>query len=162
VIWEPIFDVAVLQKRTKETEFEIHIYVVARAIVTYICDNNPMIRRWSLAPSTGLRAGEDFFTFSHRWNWSLLRNPVSSSQFRGYRVQQDSQNTNIMFLVIIYRPVYISKLNVSETGFCLRLQVKRTHLSSIDRARTYVYVRTLSQHQDRVYRPSTAQTTCES
>jgi hypothetical protein len=34
-----------------------------------------------------------------------------------------------MFLDIIHRPVYISKHNVSETGFCLRLQVGN---SSID------------------------------
>jgi hypothetical protein len=47
----------------------------------------------------------------------------------------------IMFLDIINRlvfclkcrPVYISKHNVSETGFCLRPQVKPTQLGSIDR-----------------------------
>jgi hypothetical protein len=31
-------------------------------------------------------------------------------------------------------PVYFSKYNISETGFCLRLQVKPTHLYPIDRA----------------------------
>jgi hypothetical protein len=31
-----------------------------------------------------------------------------------------------MFLDIVHRPVYISKHNVSETGFCLRRQVKPT------------------------------------
>jgi hypothetical protein len=31
-------------------------------------------------------------------------------------------------------PVYISKHNVSETGLCLRLQVKPTHLGQIDTA----------------------------
>jgi hypothetical protein len=35
------------------------------------------------------------------------------------------------------RPVYISKHNVSETGFCLRLQVKPTQLGPIDRASPY-------------------------
>jgi hypothetical protein len=44
--------------------------------------------------------------------------------------------TNIRFLDITkrpvylkHRPVYISKHNVSETGFCLRLQVKPTQLA---------------------------------
>jgi hypothetical protein len=36
-----------------------------------------------------------------------------------------------MSLDIIHRPVYISKHNVSETGFCL--QVKPTTLGQIDR-----------------------------
>jgi hypothetical protein len=55
----------------------------------------------------------------------------------------DIQNndTNIMFLNISmvvfikkHHPVYFSKRNVSETGFCLRLQVKPTQLGPIDRA----------------------------
>jgi hypothetical protein len=32
------------------------------------------------------------------------------------------------------RPVYLSKHNVLETGFCLHLQVKPTQLGPIDRA----------------------------
>jgi short-subunit dehydrogenase involved in D-alanine esterification of teichoic acids len=51
-----------------------------------------------------------------------------------------------MFLDIIHRPViylkhrpvYISKHNVSETGFCLRLQVKATQLGPIDMASPYL------------------------
>jgi hypothetical protein len=43
-----------------------------------------------------------------------------------------------MFLDIIHRPVYISKHNVSQTGFCLRLQVKPTQLGPIDRANPYL------------------------
>jgi hypothetical protein len=35
-------------------------------------------------------------------------------------------------------PVYFSKHNVSETGYCLRLQVKLTHLGPIDRASPYL------------------------
>jgi hypothetical protein len=35
-------------------------------------------------------------------------------------------------------PVYISKHNVSETGFSLRLQVKSTQLGPIDRASPYL------------------------
>jgi hypothetical protein len=35
------------------------------------------------------------------------------------------------------RPVYFSKHNVSETLFCLRLQVKPTQLGPIDRASPY-------------------------
>jgi hypothetical protein len=37
-------------------------------------------------------------------------------------------------LDIIYRPMFYLKLNVSETGFCLRLQVEPTQLRPIDRA----------------------------
>jgi hypothetical protein len=52
----------------------------------------------------------------------------------------------IIFLDIIHRPVfmykhcpvYISKHSVSETGFCLRLQVKPTQLGPIDRAGPYL------------------------
>jgi hypothetical protein len=35
-------------------------------------------------------------------------------------------------------PVYFSKHDVSEIGFCLRLQVKPTQLGSIDRASPYL------------------------
>jgi hypothetical protein len=38
-----------------------------------------------------------------------------------------------MFLDIIHRPVFISKHNVSETAFCLLLQVKLIQLGAIDR-----------------------------
>jgi hypothetical protein len=41
-------------------------------------------------------------------------------------------STNIIFLDIIYRPVYISKHDVSETGFYFRLQVKPILLGQID------------------------------
>jgi hypothetical protein len=55
-------------------------------------------------------------------------------------------STNILLLFIIHRPViiqkhrpvYFSKHNVSETGFCLRLQVNPTQMSPIDRASPYV------------------------
>jgi hypothetical protein len=36
------------------------------------------------------------------------------------------------------RPVYFSKHNVSETGFCLRLQVRPIQLGPIDRASPYL------------------------
>jgi hypothetical protein len=36
------------------------------------------------------------------------------------------------------RPVYFSKHRVSETGFCLRLQVKPTQLGPVDRASPYL------------------------
>jgi hypothetical protein len=44
------------------------------------------------------------------------------------------------------RPVYISKHNVSETGFYLHPQVKPTQLGSIDRASPYL--RRFRQRQD--------------
>jgi hypothetical protein len=40
-----------------------------------------------------------------------------------------------MFLDIIYRSLYISKHSFSETGFCLRLQSKRSQLDPIETAR---------------------------
>jgi hypothetical protein len=43
-----------------------------------------------------------------------------------------------MFLDIIHRPVYFSKHNVSETGFCLCVQVIPTQLGPIDRASPYL------------------------
>jgi hypothetical protein len=42
-----------------------------------------------------------------------------------------------MFLDIIHRLVHLKK-NVSETGFCLRPQVKPTQLDPIDRASPYL------------------------
>jgi hypothetical protein len=52
-----------------------------------------------------------------------------------------------MFFDIIHRPLFIQKPrpvyfpehNVSETGFCLRLQVKHTQLGPIDRANPYLW-----------------------
>jgi hypothetical protein len=42
-------------------------------------------------------------------------------------------NTIIVFLDIIYCPVFYLKCNILETGFYLRLQAKPTQLGSIDR-----------------------------
>jgi hypothetical protein len=38
----------------------------------------------------------------------------------------------VLFFYLKHRPIYISKLNVSEAGFCLRFQVKLTQLEPID------------------------------
>jgi hypothetical protein len=65
-----------------------------------------------------------------------------------------------MFLDIINRPVYITNHNGSETGFCLRLQVKPTQSGPIDRASPYL--RTPIPTPDKVYKPSTTQTIFES
>jgi hypothetical protein len=43
-----------------------------------------------------------------------------------------------MFLDCFHRPVFILKHNVSETGFCLRLQVEPTQLGPIDRISPYL------------------------
>jgi hypothetical protein len=56
-----------------------------------------------------------------------------------------------MVLDIIHRPVfiqkhrhdYISKHNVSETGFCLRLQVEPTRVGPIDRASPHLRTETI-------------------
>jgi hypothetical protein len=41
-------------------------------------------------------------------------------------------------LYLTRRRVSLSKHNVSETGFCLRIQVKPTQLGPIDRASPYL------------------------
>jgi hypothetical protein len=56
--------------------------------------------------------------------------------------------------------LFILQSNVSETGFCLRLQVKHTQLCPIDEL--FPISGHLYQHQDGVYKPSIAQTICES
>jgi hypothetical protein len=67
---------------------------------------------------------------------------MDTKQLRDYSEnlngEQEDISTNIMFLDIIHRPVYISKHNVSETGVCLRFQVKPTQLGRIDRASPYL------------------------
>jgi hypothetical protein len=58
-------------------------------------------------------------------------------------------------------PVYIRKHKVSETAICRRLlQVKPIQLGPVDRASLYLW--TPVPAQSRVYKPSTAQTICES
>jgi hypothetical protein len=42
----------------------------------------------------------------------------------------------IIILDIIYFPVFYLKHNISETGFCFRLQVVPSQLGPIDRANT--------------------------
>jgi hypothetical protein len=75
-----------------------------------------------------------FFLFVFSFFPNLFLYLALETQMGGYRQQNlllRSEtlwrwyfSTNVMFLDIIHRPVYISKHNVSETGFCLRLQVK--------------------------------------
>jgi hypothetical protein len=64
-----------------------------------------------------------------------------------------------MFLDIIHPPVFIYKHNVSETGSCLRLQVKPTQFDPIDRDSPYLL--TYLPTPDRVYKTNTAQTICD-
>jgi hypothetical protein len=47
-------------------------------------------------------------------------------------------NITITILDIIHRPVFCLKHNVSETGFCLRLQLQPTQVVPTDRARFYL------------------------
>jgi hypothetical protein len=74
----------------------------------------------------------------------------------------------ILSIVLFYLkhfPVFIYN-NVSETGLCLRLQVKPTQLGPIDRASPYrpdrPYPQTPVPTPDKIYKPSTAQPMCES
>jgi hypothetical protein len=54
--------------------------------------------------------------------------------------QTDSGTHPSSCLYLKGRPVSLSKLNVSETGFCLRLQVRPTQLGPVSRADPNVYL----------------------
>jgi hypothetical protein len=56
-----------------------------------------------------------------------------STEIRSNRLWRWYINTITVFLDIIHRPVFYLKHKVSETGFCLRLQVIPTQLGPIDR-----------------------------
>jgi hypothetical protein len=45
-----------------------------------------------------------------------------------------NNNITITIVDIIHRPAFYLKHDVSDTGFCLRLQVEPTHVGPIDRA----------------------------
>jgi hypothetical protein len=75
-------------------------------------------------------------------------------------VQNNIHVVNIIFLDIIHRPFYLLKHNISETGFCLHVEVKPTQLGPVNRASPYL--RTPAPTQVRVCKPSTAQTISES
>jgi hypothetical protein len=66
-----------------------------------------------------------------------------------FRTIEKFGNTNIMLLDIIQGPVFI-KNNVSETGFCLFVQVEPSQLVPIDRASPYLW--TLAPTHNRVYK----------
>jgi hypothetical protein len=49
-----------------------------------------------------------------------------------YMVFRTTSPVTATILGIMHRPVFYLKLYVSETGFCLRLQVGPTHLGQLD------------------------------
>jgi hypothetical protein len=53
-----------------------------------------------------------------------------------------------IILSVIHRPVFYLKHDVSETGFCLRLQVIRTQLSPFDVYRYHLRTETESSHRN--------------
>jgi hypothetical protein len=83
---------------------------------------------------------------------ALVQNTITkfnrnlSSSLTETCLRKDSVPMNITFLnihrlVFVFKcPVSLSKYNVSETGFCLRLQVKPTQLGPIDRASPYLRI----------------------
>jgi hypothetical protein len=102
----------------------------------------------------------------------MLRS-LRSHEFACYLSTQESCICNLDGRVIIFHGVIFLKgnsidasscsylkHNVSENGFCLRLQVEPTQLGPI--ARASPYLRTPAPTQDRVYKPSTAETIRES
>jgi hypothetical protein len=66
-----------------------------------------------------------------QWPDQSLRLAITKSHWYKYYV---FGHYPLSRLCLKCRPVYISKHNVSETGFCLHLQVKPTQLGPIDRA----------------------------
>jgi hypothetical protein len=89
-------------------------------------------------------------------NW--IRKLLSSNL--GWDTQLFLLKKIIEFLDINNLPVFYFKDNITETGFCLRLQVEPTQLGPINRASTYL--RTPAPTQGRIYKPSKAQIICES
>jgi hypothetical protein len=77
-------------------------------------------------------------------NTHFLDSPNNVATHKLYAVLSSfkicDNNTNIMFLDTIHRPVYIFKHNVSETRFYIRLPVKPIQLGPI--ARDSPYLRT--------------------
>jgi hypothetical protein len=97
-----------------------------------------------------------FSLVNHHRTDDFKKRNMSSDAFR--TIEQFG-NTNIMLLDIIQHPIFV-KNNVLETGFCLRLQVKPSQLGPVDRAGPYLW--THAPTHNGVYKPSTAQTICES
>jgi hypothetical protein len=62
-----------------------------------------------------------------------IRNKKNFGKKEG-RARNVYGDTDISIVDIGYRPLCMSIQNVSETGFCLRLQAKRTQLGPIDSA----------------------------
>jgi hypothetical protein len=58
--------------------------------------------------------------------------------------------TVVVFLNIAHCPVLFKTHNISETGFCLRLQVDPNQLGPIDRVTPYFW--TPAPTQDRIYK----------
>jgi hypothetical protein len=76
----------------------------------------------------------------------------SCSAVSEHFLTNSSMNTNILFwtlsIVLLLSKMascFYLKHNVSETGFCLRLQVKPTQLNQIDRASPYLRTNFLSR-----------------
>jgi hypothetical protein len=84
----------------------------------------------------------------HRPNNKWQGKPATKDQWRKsvteikrtHRLVQilDFWTLSIVLSLSKTRPVYFSKHNVSEIGFCLRLQVKPTQLGPIDGANPYL------------------------
>jgi hypothetical protein len=69
---------------------------------------------------------------------------------------------SIICFYLKHFPLFVYN-NVSETGLCLRLQVKPTQLGPIDRVSPYrPYLQTPVPTPDKIYKPSTAQPMSES
>jgi hypothetical protein len=81
------------------------------------------------------------------WKWFSLARIRLDNLYSWYpKVSDDGTLIQILYFwtlsivlfYIKYRPVYISKYNDSDTGSCLRLQVKPTQLGPIDKASPYL------------------------
>jgi hypothetical protein len=108
-------------------------------------------RRWDLYLFSDISANDVCFNYTSSFSCAVI--------FPSTGFLSSSVCAVFMFLDVIHCPFFPNH-NVSETGFCLRLQAKPTQSDPIDRASPYL--QTSVPTPDRVYMPSTAQTICES
>jgi hypothetical protein len=90
---------------------------------TNLCSSNTLVQ---YAPKYTVLKLAFVFSFQYCIFWHILCKYYVSGHFSS------------SCLIWKHHPVYFSKHNVSETGFCLRLQVKPTQLGTIDRASPYL------------------------
>jgi hypothetical protein len=122
--------------------FEVPLPFVVLVNIYQYCNILEDFPRWLLAVFKHLFEHDSLYKklnsyFVHIFLTSVVICNVNLYLF--YHLQQILCFWTLSIVLSLFRnrPVYFSKHNVSETGFCLCLQVKPTQLSPIDRASPY-------------------------